>query len=252
MSSSYFQRPYQFTYSATVNLAKTPVTLYFDLKDSDVVEHLYYYGEGISPLDHRLFTICCQLVQGLSLEDIVLLSWEDIFDCDEEIEQLEKLPLVCLPLYLIQREVYKLLGQAIVKPAKEIVCFCFAISKSEVTNFLQQNPQATLFDITNNLNAGGACQSCLAQLEQLFYEQRRSSCDYSHLTIESIEQTLVQWQELENYFKMGLLHLADWDGAEGLIFKVSNPDKFADLTWQIEHYLFEKLTLYFKVRFEHF
>ncbi len=257
--SNHFKTSFDFTIKEDIITSLDEnITIYLSISScGTVTEFTFFSQQQLSPDSFSLYALLAKTTEGLACEDILSLSWVDIIEVadDDDFSQRYddgELPIVCEPLFLLHKIISKFLGEKILDNVDsendDIVCFCFAVKKSEIVSFLKSTPEAKLIDLTNALNVTGACQSCVGEVKNIMYATRKSSCDYSKLSIEELEKTLMEWSDLTNYFKMGLMHLHS-KKEDQLEFKVQNPEKFSDLNWRIEDYLMSELGYSFRVSF---
>lgn len=254
--------PHNFTFKKEVTLfSGEHIDIFFEVsKDSRITSFFYFSAKKVKSGILKQFSYLAQLVEEIKCEDMLTFSWMDIVEQSED-EQLEQmyddgdLPLVCEPLFHVQKALSEFIGVSKVSEYRsdkdETICFCFAVTKSEINSFLDSNPTAKMLDLTNALNVAGACQSCLSQVKEILYRSKMDGMDYSKVSLDTIELALSEWDEIRTYVEMGLIEV-DHLEQEKLFFKVQNPEKFNDLTWKVEDYLLEKIGYSFEVSFLHF
>ena len=254
-------RPYSFTFKKEIKLfSKERVDLFFDISTDGTICSFFFHSEDeLQGETLELFSLMAKVVEGLKCEDALILSWTDLVESTEDERLNEKydngsLPLICEPLFFVQKSLSEFIGEReadiAISSEDEVICFCFAIKKSSITSYLESNPKASLFDLTNSLNVAGACQSCISKVNNLIYEIRKNICDYSKISLEQVRKELEGWDELETYFKMGLVKLEKKEH-EKIFFQVKNPEKFNDLSKKIADYLLDKTGYFFDISFLH-
>ncbi len=253
------KRPYQYSYKKDIVLfSQQRLTLFLEVQ-GNILNQLYYYSEqNINHAVLEQFSALAQSIEGVELIDAYQQSWETIVDflSDEWEEKLaaNKLPLVCEAIFHWQKLLDDFLGIPIAqyhnlkKEQHQLICMCFSVYQNEVEEFFMQNPQASLLDITNVLNVTGACQNCLQRVVDIMREVQQKSFDYQQISLEQLDELLFNWEALHNYFKLGIMHLLSLE-KNILTIQVANPEKFQDLSWQIEDYLLQQLGAPFAVKF---
>jgi bacterioferritin-associated ferredoxin len=56
-----------------------------------------------------------------------------------------------------------------------LVCRCFGIYLEEIKIFLQEQPMATIAEMTDQMKIGGGCTSCLFDLEKIIHDFRNNT-----------------------------------------------------------------------------
>lgn len=163
--------------------------LFLDISKQNIIKECHYTG----PRDSfwaPYFEIFCHLSQGLNAQEIRLLTWEDMMgqltdlafesSCWEEIMQemmslsWVDLPLVCLPQWMAITAIKDYQGRILPhcqyqrQASDTLLCRCFGLYSGQIEDFVQDNPQGSLLDLTAKTYAGAGCGSCLDDLEDSF------------------------------------------------------------------------------------
>jgi bacterioferritin-associated ferredoxin len=255
------ERPHFSTYSKVISLFDNTMIELFLQATADQVEAFYFYSDQ-KIADNLLqeFAWLAKCIEGLSLQDALKLSWQDLIDYDQSgtyEQKLEKnaLPIICEPIYHLEKILHEFMGiteiESVISPDDEVICYCFSVRKSEIISFLESNPQAKIYDLTNQLNVAGACQSCLGSVQDIMSSFSLSTFDYKSLDVDEIIIALEKWDVLGSYLKMGLISFGVLEG-NILRLRVKNPEKFDDMAWQVEDYLRDQIGALFVVEFIEF
>lgn len=253
------EKPYYSTFAKSIKLFNGGNMELFLQASANSIESFYYVSpEKVDPKLLQEFSWMAQCLEGLSLEDGLKLSWQDLIDYDEsgEYEQRmeeHKLSIICEPVYHLEKMLNEYMGipkiENISSQKDEVVCYCFSVRKGEILSFLEENPHAKIFDLTNQLNVAGACQSCLSSVQDIMSSFSKEHFDYSSIDPDEVLLNLEKWDVLGSYFKMGLIHMGELKD-NNLILRVKNPEKFDDMAWQVEDYLRDQIGALFVVQFE--
>ena len=123
------------------------------LKESEIFlrKEFFPYFEGIKSLDE---------VKKITNKDIA--------------EQLDGLPQEKMHCSVMGKEAleaaihnYRTGEENVVQLHEEIVCTCFGVSREEIERVTRENNLHTVDEVTNYCKAGGACGSCLGEIQRI-------------------------------------------------------------------------------------
>jgi bacterioferritin-associated ferredoxin len=135
---------------------------------------------------------------GLTVEEAMLLSWHELFDQVNKMEPVsaeeqtvvqiflkkfndDLLPFSMLPAQLVRLALSEYLGIAyhpgnlpsksvIGRSNEHLVCRCFGVSNKALEKYFQQHSQATLAQVSGDINAGAGCGHCHEDIELISAE----------------------------------------------------------------------------------
>lgn len=154
------------TPSVSVSYQGHSLSLLISKKD-EVLEASY---EG--PRDLWLRSLC-ELIKGKSLSTLRsmnLKSWEDSFREDQvfwELWPLAQKEVFFVPLELLKAAIDKFVDREyLYQEASPLVCRCFGIRESEITDYLKTTEQPTVAELGIKTKAGMGCRTCTHELER--------------------------------------------------------------------------------------
>lgn len=145
--------------------------LFLKIEDETIVDATFQtFGCGSAIASASALT---EMVKGKTIEEAATISNEDIADF------LGGLPRAKMHCSVMGREALEAAiadhrGETVVHEEEDegrIICQCFGIPESKVRRAIRENHLETLEDITNFTKAGGGCQTCHLDLEELLEEE---------------------------------------------------------------------------------
>jgi len=147
-----------------------------DIKN-EVITEVGFKLEGDQSY-YPYFSALCQIIEKKTVEVAKGISFEDVevffqHDTDFQRKMVDKeFPLLFIPSLIFNKVLdnYTGRGPAVSSLSKQdpasLVCRCFGVYESEIISLLKENSEFGLCEITEHLQAGGGCTSCIEDLEE--------------------------------------------------------------------------------------
>ena len=152
--------------SASVNIGSTTFSLRFDSKDT-------LLDAGYEGPNDPWLNVLSHLLPGLSLAQAIEFGWgeletrfrDDQFFWDLRAEENDFVFFRPLEILKAVLDVYR--GREyLYREASPLICRCFGIRESDVTDFLKTEEAPTLEALSKKTRAGMGCRSCVSQLSR--------------------------------------------------------------------------------------
>ena len=114
-----------------------------------------------------------ELVKGMTLDEAAQVTNRDIVDVLGELPE-EKMHCSVMGMEALQAAIANYRGEAVVDNGDDhegaIICKCFGVTDTKIRNVAKQNNLHKASEITNFCKAGGACGSCLDEIQRVLDE----------------------------------------------------------------------------------
>jgi len=124
-------------------------------------------------------SVLTELIIGKTLEEASKITNKDIVDYLGELPE-EKLHCSVMGMEALQAAIANYRGESASEDADgdnegRIVCKCFGVTDTKIRRVVRENNLKTVAEVTNYCKAGGACSSCLDDIQQILDEELRQS-----------------------------------------------------------------------------
>lgn len=162
-----FQRPWMSTFSWSQNEWE----LFFEINSQQVIEAFYYQGPADSPW-LGYFSALSQLLPQHTVDQALCFSWAEFLPLlpNEDLVNLQ-LPWQNPVVTLLQSALKNYLGldQLLAPVPGLLICRCLGITREEIISVVSSGT-SNVAAITGKLKAGGACGTCLEDLQNILVE----------------------------------------------------------------------------------
>jgi NifU-like protein len=107
-----------------------------------------------------------EMIKGMTLEEAGKVTNKDIVDYLGGLPK-EKMHCSVMGMEALQAAIANYRGEEVKKEEGEIVCKCFGITDREIERVIRQNHLTTREEVTNYTKAGGGCESCHDQIQEI-------------------------------------------------------------------------------------
>lgn len=132
-------------------------------------------------------SILTEIVKGMTVEEAAKVTNRDIVDALGELPE-EKMHCSVMGMEALQAALGKYAKERGIELPEikdadpddhegRIVCKCFGVTDAKIRKVIKQNNLKTLAQVTEYTKAGGACGSCLDQIQQILDEVNRTRTD---------------------------------------------------------------------------
>ena len=136
-----------------------------------------------------------ELVKGMTLEEAAQVTNQDIVALLGELPE-AKMHCSVMGMEALQAAIANYRGEEVVDNGDDhegaIICKCFGVTDTKIRNVARQNNLHKASEITNFCKAGGACGSCLDEIQRVLdemwnvcsaaAEEKKAAEDFSKLT----------------------------------------------------------------------
>ena len=136
-----------------------------------------------------------ELVKGMTLEEAAKVTNQDIVALLGELPE-AKMHCSVMGMEALQAAIANYRGEEVVDNGDDhegaIICKCFGVTDTKIRNVAKQNNLHKASEITNFCKAGGACGSCLDEIQRVLdemwngcsaaAEEKKAAEDFSKLT----------------------------------------------------------------------
>ena len=136
-----------------------------------------------------------ELVKGMTLEEAAKVTNQDIVALLGELPE-AKMHCSVMGMEALQAAIANYRGEEVVDNGDDhegaIICKCFGVTDTKIRNVAKQNNLHKASEITNFCKAGGACGSCLDEIQRVLdemwngcsaaVEEKKAAEDFSKLT----------------------------------------------------------------------
>jgi NifU-like protein len=109
------------------------------------------------------------LVQGMTLDEAAEVTNRDIVDLLGELPE-EKMHCSVMGMEALQAAIANYRGETLEEDENHegrIVCHCFGVTDAKIRHIAKENKLTEAEDVTNYCKAGGACGSCLDDIQEI-------------------------------------------------------------------------------------
>ena len=136
-----------------------------------------------------------ELVKGMTLEEAAQVTNQDIVALLGELPE-AKMHCSVMGMEALQAAIANYRGEEVIDNGDDhegaIICKCFGVTDTKIRNVARQNNLHKASEITNFCKAGGACGSCLDEIQRVLdemwngcsaaAEEKKAAGDFSKLT----------------------------------------------------------------------
>ena len=136
-----------------------------------------------------------ELVKGMTLEEAAKVTNQDIVALLGELPE-AKMHCSVMGMEALQAAIANYRGEEVIDNGDDhegaIICKCFGVTDTKIRNVAKQNNLHKASEITNFCKAGGACGSCLDEIQRVLdemwngcsaaVEEKKAAEDFSKLT----------------------------------------------------------------------
>ena len=119
-----------------------------------------------------------ELVKGKTLDEALNISNKDIAEYLGGLPQ-EKMHCSVMGQEALEAAISNYKGIPIAAHDEDdegaIICTCFGITEPKIQRIVKENKLTTAEEVTNFINAGGGCGTCLATIDDIIIENQRNS-----------------------------------------------------------------------------
>jgi hypothetical protein len=202
---------------SVVEVTRSGISLKIDVDSKDIITSAKYHLKSKNHFTEQYlysFSWFVEQIEGSTVDEALNVSLSD-FILEQEIEDLEQWPLSHPLIYLLHEAIYgngNLKGVKILKKikAEDLVCFCFALTKTDIE-----------LDLKNKipLRAGTLCNSCSEEVEEISsqyeinnsplmqtYEVQNKTLTYAQMIL-FLQVEIDEWRENREFFPY--VHIAN-------------------------------------------
>jgi NifU-like protein len=150
-------------------------------------------------------SVLTEIIKGMTLEEAEQVTNRDIVDVLGELPE-EKLHCSVMGMEALQAAIANYRGEESPFDADEdhegrIVCKCFGVTDTKIRKVALENELHTTEEITNYCKAGGACGTCLDEIQQILdgvwkeHEQKETPAEHEFNTLSTV-QKVIKVQEI--------------------------------------------------------
>ncbi len=109
-----------------------------------------------------------EMIKGMTVEEAKKITNQDIVDYLGGLPR-QKMHCSVMGAEALQAAIADYLGEKVEAASDEgeVVCVCFGVTDKEIEKVVRQNRLKEVEDVTNYTKAGGACGSCIPQIEAI-------------------------------------------------------------------------------------
>ncbi len=220
--------------------------IYLELDKFDVIENVYYELENLD----MWIPYFSMMAKDLERNDI-----------DEALEMVyelpEQAPFFPLHIYCLHNAIGRYRGHITTENAyPELICRCFGVNKSQITNLITQNLSYGIKEITEKTRAVGGCTTCLEDIEEIIFEVKLSKADDLLKEYGTDEQLLnkfsvygksfLEENSLSHFYKIFIRQRKGLD----FIIEVQPENKKENILREFESYLKKRVDLPLRLVFK--
>lgn len=147
------------------------LTIYLKIKDNIIQDARFQtFGCGSAIASSSALT---EMIKGKTLEEAKKITNKDIVDFLGGLPE-EKMHCSVMGSEALEKAIASYKGEKIKDKTDEkgvIICKCFGVTDELIRKAIRENNLKTVEDVTNYTKAGGACGTCIPEIERIINEE---------------------------------------------------------------------------------
>ncbi len=150
--------------------------LYLKIDDNGIIQDAKFetFGCGSAIASSSALT---EMIKGKTIEEVEKIKNQDIANYLGGLPE-EKMHCSVMGYEALEKALKQYRGEKVedeVEEEGQIVCHCFGVKDTLIREMIRDNNLKTVEDVTNYTKAGGACGSCIPDIEDILAEELHTS-----------------------------------------------------------------------------